>query len=187
MLDAPTGPLLRDYPHDAPATTDDEVWACPVSIPEPEPASAAEAVRQRLQHEIDLLRPWYDEGRRARGRTAVGVSGKGVDAIDQMATMITTFATGADPSGQDGFGHPLPLLLRYLADDLKAFYFEAVAAQPGRATASSGELNRWLFHETTLGDLLYRVRDRLAAVEDRRVNWMQGVIVPAAFRERETA
>lgn len=67
---------------------------------------------------------------------------------------------------------------------MKAFYLEAVATQPGRAAPSGEALNRWLFHQTTLGDVIYKVRDRVSASDDRRVNWMRGALVPAVLAER---
>jgi hypothetical protein len=53
------------------------------------------------------------------------------------------------------------MLLKYLADDMKTFYYEAAAARPG-ATPSSAELNDWFFRETQFGsDLLYQLAEQV--------------------------
>lgn len=75
----------------------------------------------------------------------------------------------------------MPRLLRYLADDAKAYYQETVSVQPGGRRPSARELARWLYTETALGDVLYRVRARLAASEDPDERRAQGGIVPGAF------
>ena len=61
------------------------------------------------------------------------------------------------------------------------FYYEAAGAQPGRL-AGAAELADWLFTETQLGDVLYRLIDRLGAVEDPRAQFLQNVLIPYAYR-----
>ena len=80
----------------------------------------------------------------------------------------------------------MPQLLRYLSDDLKTYYYEAALAQPGRGDPSSDRLATWLFGETVLGDVLYRLRDRLAASEDPREQATAGGIIPFAYLQRPT-
>jgi hypothetical protein len=198
LLDAPSGPVLRDYPHDAPTAGDVEQWACPVSFAAPAPASEADALIQQLQAEARLLAPWFEEGRRLRGRTAVGNSGKGPEAIDEMLGIFGRFASNGTRDVPDGFAHAIPdagvpgggetpNLLRYLGDDIKAYYFEAAASQPGRAFPTPEELNEWFFLQTLAGAVFYRVRERLVETEDQslpynhRPSW---VIVPAAMSSR---
>ena len=48
----------------------------------------------------------------------------------------------------------MPLLIRHLADDLRTFYHEAVASQPGAGAPNHDELSRWLFDTTALGDAI---------------------------------
>ena len=198
LLDAPSGPVLRDYPHDAPADDAVEEWACPVSFPDPEPASEADALVQQLQGEARLLAPWFDEGHRERGRTAVGNSRKGPEAIDEILETFARFAATGDRDIPDGYAHAIPdasqaagagtpNLLRYLGDDIKAYYFEPAASRPGRAFPSPVELNEWFFLQTLAGEVFYQVRARLMETEDQslpfnhRPSW---VIVPASMRDR---
>lgn len=71
-----------------------------------------------------------------------------------------------------------------MADDLKAFYFEAAAAQPRSRAPSSDELNRWLFGETALADVVYAARDALIAHEDAAWQAVGRTLTPAAFARR---
>ena len=189
LFDRERGPVLEDYPHDAPAGEGDP-WACPVALPPPPPPdSEAEALARSIESEVALLRPWYDESTRSLGRSAVGLSGLGADAITEIATCMAAFASGAPLTALEGTADPMPQLLRFLADDLKAFYYEAAAAQPGRASPgraspSATELSDWLFGDTVLGDVLYRLRDRLAASDDPREKATVGGIIPFAYVQR---
>ena len=76
------------------------------------------------------------------------------------------------------------MLLRFLADDLKAYYLEAATAQPGRGSPTGTELNDWLFGETAFGDVLYSLRDRLAASDDPREKAVVGGIIPFTYAQR---
>ena len=58
--------------------------------------------------------------------------------------------------------------LRWVVDDLKAFYLEARMAQYPRA--SEHELYSWLWSATALAGLLRIVRDRLKASGDPRLD-----------------
>ncbi len=186
LLEGERGPVLEDYPHDAPKGAEGgQPWACPVALPPPEPAETeAGALRDRLLNEVSLLRSWYDEAVRSRGRSAVGLSGLRADAVDEMASFLAGFAAGESPVSPEGVSEEMPVLLRFLADDLKAYYFEAATAQPGRSSPTGTELNDWLFGETAFGDVLYRLRDRLAASEDSREKAVIGGIIPFAYAQR---
>ena len=54
--------------------------------------------------------------------------------------------------------------LRWIVDDLRAFYFEARMAQ--QPQASYQELYAWFWSETALASLLRAIRDRLKASGD---------------------
>ena len=185
LLDEPSTPVLRDYPHDAPRTDDGGVWACPLPAPVFPPAATQSELRQeQLLAELRSLRPWYAEAASVSGRTAFGVSGLAASAVDDAARALCAVAANEMPTAPDGATSPMPMLIRLLADDLKAFYFEAAAAQPGSRRPSAQELNHWLFHETVLGGVLYDVRDSLLRDDDPRVQLAGRFLVPAAFSHR---
>lgn len=186
LLAEPAGPVLQDYPVEAPAVAAaEEPWACALPLPPlPEAATPAEALGRRLSQEIGLLRPWYDESVRTRGRTAVGVSGLDASAIDTMANTLARIAGGEMPAAPEGVGDGRPWTVRLIADDLKTFYFEAAAAQPRSRPPTSSELNTWLFGETALADVIYAAREALAANEDAAWQTVGRTLTPAAFARR---
>ena len=63
---------------------------------------------------------------------------------------------------------PLPQFVRWAADDLKAFYFEARMQQ--KPAASFQDLNGWLWSETALSNLLRSIRDRMRAEGDPKLD-----------------
>ena len=119
LVDQATGPTLIDYPETADDTSiNDAAWSCPVTFPAAVPKGDSDNLTAQLQRESQLLRPWFDEGLRARGRTEVGTSGKGVESIDEMLGILARFAVDGDMVAPDGYDHPMPQLLRYIADDV---------------------------------------------------------------------
>ena len=189
LLAEPSGPVIHDYPFDAPASAEgDEAWACALPArPQPAAANDAEALEFRLLAEIAHLRPWYDEAHRASGRTALGLSGIGASGVDAAARILAAAAAGADPAALGSRMEGMPMALRFVADDLKTFYFEAATAQPGRRRPTSAELNQWLFGETVLGGVIYETRDRLSASEDQSLKMVSRFLIPAAFARRPAA
>jgi len=132
LVDQPTAPALIDYPDningdDIPS---EEGWSCPVTFPDVEPSTQSESLKAQLRTEAQLLRPWFDEGLRVRGRTTVGTSGKDADSIGEMLEILVTFSADAGMTVPDGYNHPMPQLLRYLAADIGAFYSEAAISKP---------------------------------------------------------
>jgi hypothetical protein len=159
------GPILEDYPHESPLTEEaDEAWSCVLPLPPLETAgSPAEAVRQTLLQEVGNLAPWYAESVRRRGRSTFGLSGASVDQMDEIANFLARLAAGEDPSPPQGLTEPMPQALRFMVDDVKAYYMEAANEQPGPAAPGGVRMWRWFYHETRMGRVLYDLRDRLVA------------------------
>jgi hypothetical protein len=188
LFEAESGPVLRDYPHEAPSSgrAPDEPWSCVLPLPPLTEAAPKERLKQSFLQEVALLRPWYDEARRAHARTAVGVSGATPDSIDQLAEFMADASKGEArglPAGVEG---PLLAAMRFIADDLKSFYLEAASLQPGASTATAAELNRWLYHDTWLGQALYELRDRLAREAEEQNDPARGQVrlIPVVFQQR---
>jgi hypothetical protein len=185
LLESERGPVLADYPLDAPDTASDLEggWSCPLPLPAGDPAASEfERRLEALRLEISLLAPWFEEGLARRGRTAFGLSGLHPDAAEQIARVLASLAAGEDAELPQKTDEPFPLALRAIVDDMKAFYTEAALSQPSRMPPGPQRLARWLYHETLLGRVLYDLRDRLASSEDPRT---RGVgIIPTAYRQR---
>ena len=181
VLEAPRGPLLVDY--EGPTGNDgvpDELWACPIALPPPEALSTSAALIGALLEEGRRLAPWHAEALALRGRTSVGLSGLGVDRIDEILSTLARFAAGEDIASPAGLTEAWPRALRFLADDAKAYYTEALSAQPG-VRPPPRALARWLYTESTLGRVLFAVRARLAASADPDEQRAQAGLVPGVF------
>jgi hypothetical protein len=179
LLEAPSGPVLVDFPEDAPTAADTSTpLVCPVSFASPpEDLSDTDLLRVALQREIDQLRTWYDLAVTKRGRTTVGVSRL---TPEEMGTFIGAFLDGPAPPNPRA-DIPLAALFRYAVEDLKAYYCEALAAQPGHSTVDSTMLADWFWRDTTAGRLLFAVYE---ACKQSAIPGMQvvatGLLIPRA-------
>ena len=167
LLDAPEGPLLMDFPEDAPEGTNDhdkglDGWSCPVGFTQQiNQENDLEKLRSAFRREVAALSPWYDLNLEKRDRTAV------VEFSPESALeFLGAFGTGEQPViPKEGLS--LGTALRLSAQDLKAFYFEAATMRPGSDLPSSGEFNDWFWQETAAGRILKAVKERCMKEEDK--------------------
>ena len=164
LVDEPSGPTIQDYLDELEgAQMEETAWSCPVTFPFAVTETESSALTAQLQQEALLLKPWFSEGLRKRGRTSVGTRGKDVDSIDEMLGMLARFAVDGEMEIPDGYAHPMPQLLRYITDDVRDFYNEAAISKPGVVFPSPTDLLEWFFLTTVAGDVFYQIRDRLRA------------------------
>jgi hypothetical protein len=172
-LDATSGPVLRDYLEDAPgssASDESNGWSCPVSFDRP---PAEETLGVLIYREIQQLRPWYDLAFERRGRTTFGEAGL---TIERVADFLLAWATGSRPESPHARLSP-PQLLKLGAEELKVFYLEAVAAQPG--AISGRRAADWFWSETAAARLLVALRDVCIKAEEPDIRWMgHNLMVP---------
>ena len=158
LLERGAGPVPEDFPDDAPGDDpDQEGWTCPVNFAAPvEDVSDEDLVRQSLEQEIALLRPWYEESKQNRkGRTNFGISGKTPEEIAAYIAKVLVVQEEAESPLDD---KPPHVAFKHMADDLRYFYTEAAIARPG-ARVTDVEIANWLWGETTLGKVLVAIRD----------------------------
>jgi hypothetical protein len=157
LFEAPNGPVLVDFPEDAPPVADDATpLACPVSFaPLLEELSTADLMRATLQREIGQLRTWYDLAVSTRGRTTIGVSRL---TPEEMGAFIGAFLDGRTPPNPRS-DIPIAALFRFAVEDLKSYYCEAITAQPGQNAVDSQTLSDWFWRETTAGRVLFAVQE----------------------------
>ncbi|MDE2966423.1 MAG: hypothetical protein OXS30_02890 [Chloroflexota bacterium] len=189
LLESAMEPTIADYPHDAPDGGGDGVWACAIELPTPE-VSELEA---SLRAEIDLLMPRYLEARRRRGRSTFGMSGATLEQIDQLVAYAVAVAEGsgfnqipASAAGPDWI-HPTPMLIRFVIEDLRAFYQEAVTSDTDAGPPSQRDMHTWIFQETALGRLLKQIAQQITEHDDPRLRLMRGFIIPEGFWEGDRA
>lgn len=179
LLESATEPTIEDYPIEAPDEAGPGEWACPLNLGEAEDGS----LTAKLLGEVGRLRPWAEETRRGRNRTLFGASGATPDQVDAVAEALGSIADGGDvaeaPASEVEWAFSMPLLIRHLADDLRTFYHEAIAAQPGPGAPNHDALNEWIFGGTVLGDVLSEVAEHLTLVtDDPRAALVRGFLIP---------
>lgn len=177
LLEAAAGPVLEDYPEDAPdgAADEEHAFACPVSFtPQETPGLKGE-----LRHEIGQLAPWHELARTRRRRTSVGVSGLSPQAAARFLTdCISDPSTPTYRQGLDRVS-----ALRLACHDIKAFYMEAVLNQPGARSAKAAE--RWFWEETIAGKALLKLSDACRRSEDEAIRrFGEKSIIPMAMANR---
>ena len=147
LLEAGSGPVLEDADVPEPVFELTEGWSCPVSFPKATDDSLADRVRK----EIAELQPWYDVRVRAADRTSVGLSEV---SIDECAESLVRFSLDSAVAAADA--QTVANQLRWWSSDLKAFYMEALLAQPGEVAAQ--DMERWFWQETAAGALFLELR-----------------------------
>lgn len=177
LLERARGPVLEDFPEDAPPSAgiaEDDAAACPVSFAAQRPnATLPEAVID----ELGQLQMWHELAVRRRGRTAVGVTRAPLPELVQFI--------GAKVERRDATRYREDLsacdALRLACEDLKSFYFEARAAQPGGH--ASHAIRDWFWHETAAGRLLRELQAALENDDDPRVkDFAANYLIPRQAR-----
>ena len=176
LLEAPSGPVLVDFDEADGVEEEDAAWVCPVSFASPNADS--HDIGRRVADEVTLLRPWHELGVERRGRTTLGLSKV---SVEKAAEWLTAFADDrALPPAVPG--RPLFDSLRWAAEDLKTFYYEAATARPG--AASGARLESWFWEESAGGELLKSLRRRCLDDADEKVRELgELMMVPEAYAE----
>ena len=143
LLEAPAGPVLEDYAEEAPApaAAETEGMACPVSFDRKIDADDPGAA---LAREIEELAPWHDLAAKRRERTTTGLSGM---AMDEAARFVASYLKSSPAPSLKGMN--AGETLKIVCDDLRAYYYEAAAAQPGNPDAHA--VLHWFWHDTAAG------------------------------------
>jgi len=177
LLEREDGPaILEAFADDAPSQHERAGWSPPFALPAPvDPASPA-GWAAALRAELALVRPWAERARARFGRTTVGVAAQPPEAWPAYAS---AFLAGELPGPPAPHGSPA-LALRFLADDMKAYYMEAAQADGG--TPSINQINAWLFRQTVAGRFLLALRAAALASENSALKAVGGrFLVPAQW------
>ena len=106
-----------------------------------------------MAKEIVELSPWYNLRFKNGNRTTVGLSNS---SIEECAEGLVNFH--AEPNQIANEVGEVVNNLRWWSSDLKAFYMEAVIAQPGKVSAA--DLESWFWDETSAGFLFREIREQ---------------------------
>ncbi len=153
LFERTSGPVLEDFPEDAPATANLGAatgFACPVNFAKA-PVDDGD-LAAAMQREIAQLAPWYDLAKKRRGRTTFGISGLSVENAARHAASYLA----ATPDAPYAAGLSAGLAVKRACDDVKAYYYEAAAAQPGNLVVN--EIDDWFWHETAAAKVFLAIR-----------------------------
>ena len=160
-LDADAGPVLTDYPEDA----------GPIGLPQAsEVASSSNGDAKPLDAagEITALRGYYERWQEQRGRTAVGVTGIPQRRFRGIIRFLEAYAESDEADMDERPADvSVPQFVRYCADDLKAFCYEARMAQ--RPGDNETDIHTWFWGQTAVGALIDSITQRLNASGDARL------------------
>jgi len=172
LLDCPIGPVLEDFPEDAPAVDLESAAVCPVSFSQPEPNDTWQS---RLINEFTTLKPWHDLSLRRRGgRTLTSLSENSIE--ENLRKLGELLDAGQIQKSEFRW-------LKFAIEDAKAFYFEALTAQPGEYLHE--ELHRTLWQDTQFGSALracHRILD-----SEPSTRQFAGIVAPRQAIESPTA
>ena len=164
-LGVPNPVIIHDFPEDAPQTDGNvDVLSCPVSF-EYEETDTSDPLKARFIREIQAMHPWYEMALKNRNRTTVGGSSIEISSLGQF---LYSFVVGSIPENpRDDVD--ISVTLKLAAEDLKAYYTEAVTSQPGQEGLSSNALKEWFWNQTTAGSVMLELIKVCSKSEDERI------------------
>lgn len=182
LLERTDGPvLLEDFADDAPSMTDNPGWRCSVALPHRPaglPAHAADWVGS-VNEEMASIRPHWQAAQQRFGRSTVGISR--LPPQDWAAFAVRFLEGGVPDSPVEGLSPAV--LLRFVADDLKALYSEA--AQSDGPQPSAAQINAWFWDRTVAADLLRALRTKALDSPHNGFNTAGSrFLVPAPFVDK---
>ncbi len=176
LLERADGPvILEHFPDDNPSWTDRADWVPAVSVAALGACGTAAEWETAFRAELAVVVPGWERFKARFGRTSVGLAGQDVSA---WAGFATSFLDGALPTVAL---HDTPALaLRFLSDDIKALYGEAVQAEGG--SPSARQIDLWFWRETVAGQLLIALRTMAMGSENSALKAVGGrFFVPVPF------
>ena len=170
LLREESGPVLVDYPEDAPKVEINDAPACPVSFARP--ALNNDTWEAALITELQTLTSWHDLGRRRRnGRTLAGVSA--FSPRENLQKLGQLLDENILPTNELKW-------FKAAIEDLKVFYIESLTAQP--STYNPKQLENIFWHETTLGAALLKFGELFK--ENPALAGMARIIAPRSATEK---
>ncbi len=155
LLVATEGPVLADFPDDAPdSAVPITSLVCPVSfVSLLEKSNSTDMLLEAFRNEAADLHNWYDLAIRNGERTTAGISGL---SLPEIVEFFVSFI-GGSREVTTLIDVPVATSLRMAAEDLKAMYFEGVAAQPGMHGGSKAMAD-WFWGETVAARIINAIR-----------------------------
>jgi hypothetical protein len=176
LLSRDDGPVILDhFPDDNPSWTDRLDWQPAVDLPKPQAGSCGDDWERLFTEELALVLPVWERFKSRFGRTTVGLAGQ---AVTDWPAFVGLFLGGQLPSAPL---HDTPSLsLRFLIDDIKALYGEAVQADGDPPSAR--QIDQWFWRNTLAGQMVLALRTLAMQSENTAMKTVGGrFFVPAPF------
>ena len=175
LLEAESGPVLEDYPDDAPSMTDVPGWGPPVELPPAPDTEDPATLRAAVEAELDHLRPFYEQSVTRQGRTTAGTSKL---SLDELVPFVLGFLSDSPPDNprQD---LPHAETLRLASEDLKTCWLEAVT-QPDRI-GSPNQLIHWFWERTAAGKAFLTLGAHFREADDQSYKALGGFILTPPY------
>ena len=163
LLEAQEGPILSNFPEDAPISDaiSSQIF-CPVSfvIPIAE-MNSYDQMLEALRKEVAEMCIWHNQSFIRSGRTTADVTGL---KPEEIVKFFASFISGnREVSPVKGLS--TATALRMAAEDLKAVYLEGLSAQPG-ATLDSTTFANWFWGETIAAKVINAIREICLGLPD---------------------
>ncbi|MBW6485795.1 MAG: hypothetical protein K0B01_06555 [Syntrophobacterales bacterium] len=167
LLEKSGRPIIEDFLEDAPVSENEFTpTACPVSFRaqtgQGEEIDDIGKLLADFREEAEGLQNWFDIGLKKRGRTTTGTSNL---SLKEIVELFSVFIKGDMPESPVS-SMPVDITMKLASEDLKAYYTEALSAQPGGPT-SPDALANWFWGETAASRVLGKMRDRALLCEDK--------------------
>ena len=152
LLDSegPPGSII-DFDEDDADAAGDPNWICPVA------GGAAD-----IAGEVAAVRPHYDRAVARFGRTTVGLADV---SIESAAAFLAAYALD-ESAERPRTGMAPASLMRFCADDVKAYYLEAAGS--GEGSPSSRQIMDWFWNQTIAAQTIRAIMDGSAASSDKQ-------------------
>ena len=176
LLERTDGPvILEDFHDDPPGWSDNPAWSAPTVPPFGSLPTTPDGWECAFADELRHLMPaWRQAGTRF-GRTTTGLSFQAPDAWPAFTARVL----GGDLPVVEGHD-TTALALRFLCDDVKAFYGEV--AQADGPVPSSQQVDAWFWNGTIAGALLRALRVAAMESENKALATVGGrFFVPAPW------
>ena len=152
LLERTDGPvILEHFAQDDASSSDRAGWVAALALPEPGPLETPAQWAGALQAELACVLPVWQATSLHSARTTVGLAGQPPEAFAGFAAALLAghCPTVAAHSSS-------ALAMRFMADDLKALYGEAVQSQG--ESPSARQVDTWFWRSTVAGRLLIALR-----------------------------
>ena len=181
LLEAKNGPVLEEFPKDAPfKKTDGGPPACPVDFsPHTEAITEIEGLLSAFRQELSQMQNWYDLSLEKRGRTTANSTGL---PLDKIVEFLDSFIKSESFIKNENTVNPRPdtslaTVLKLAVEDLKAYYLEAITIQPGQPT-DSASLADWFWGQTTAAHIINQARCICADSTDEKLKRAANFLIP---------